>query len=58
MLTSSIIDEISQKRHGREHTTKEIMSYGAFEALLERGVSHFQKIDLPLNWVYVASGKS
>jgi len=54
----SVIDEISQKRHGEGHPTKEIMSCVAIEALLEREAAHFQKIDLPLNWVYVASGKS
>jgi len=53
----SVIDEISQKRHGRRHTTKESMSYGAIEVLLERGAPHFQRISLPLNWVYVATGK-
>jgi len=54
----SVIDEISQKRHGKAHPTKEIVSCETIEALLERGAAHFQKIDLPLNWVYVASGKS
>ena len=54
----SVVDEISQKRHGRGHTTKEIMSCGAIEALLERGAPHFHKIDLPLNWIYVAQSKS
>lgn len=54
----SVIDDISQKRHGTGHPTKEIMSCGAIEALLERKAAHFRRIDLPLNWVYVATGKS
>ena len=53
----SVVDEISKKRDGKGHPTKEIMSYGAIEALLEERVTRFQRIDLPLNWVYVASRK-
>jgi len=53
----SVVDEISQKRHGRGHTTKEIMPCGAIESFLEKGAPHFHRIDLSLNWVYVISSK-
>ena len=44
-------------RHGKGHNIHGSISCEVIRAFIKERLFHFEEIELPLNWAYVASGK-
>jgi len=53
----SVIEEIIRLRHGKGHSIHGTMSREATNIFLKDHLIDLEEIDLPLNWVQMASGK-
>jgi ubiquinone/menaquinone biosynthesis C-methylase UbiE len=53
----SVIDQIGRMRHGKGHNIHGSISCEVIRAFIKERLFHFEEIELPLNWAYVASGK-